>query len=81
MQKVLSDVAHDPNRDAAAWMTLAMAHHQLKQTDQARTALAKGLDIVNGKMPKLDSGDLGGGWVDWIIAHALLKEARALIEF
>jgi hypothetical protein len=78
-RKVLSDAAHDSNRDAEACMVLAMAQHELKQTDEARDTLATGFDIVNTKMPKLDSGDLGSGWVDWIIAHALLAEAKALI--
>jgi hypothetical protein len=42
--------------------------------------LAKGLEIVDKKMAELNSGDLGGSWVDWIIAQALLDEARALID-
>jgi len=31
-------------------------------------------------LPKLESGDLGDGWLDWIIAHALMREAQAMIE-
>jgi hypothetical protein len=35
--------------------------------------------LAETKLPKLDSGDLGG-WNDWIIAHSLMREARILIE-
>jgi hypothetical protein len=31
------------------------------------------------KLPKLESGSLGDGWVDWVFAHALFAEAKALI--
>ncbi len=61
-------------------MTLAVAHHQLKQIAEARAALAKGVEIDQTKLPKLDSGDLGEAWAEWIIAHALMREAKALIE-
>jgi hypothetical protein len=32
------------------------------------------------KCLKLEGGDLGDSWNDWIIAQALLKEAKALME-
>jgi hypothetical protein len=56
-----------------------MAQQQLKQTDQARATLAKGIDIVEKKLPTLESGDLGDDWNNWIIAHFLTDEAKALI--
>jgi len=80
MNKVLSDSGHEYNRDAQACIVLAMAQHQLKQLDEARATLARGLGIVDTKMPKLDSGDLGENWNDLIIAHVLLEEATALIQ-
>jgi hypothetical protein len=40
--------------------------------------LGRGAEIEQ-KLPKLESGDIGEGWVDWIIAHALMSEAKALI--
>ncbi len=82
MEKTLSY----PKDSRAAWLdaetyaVLAMAHSQLKQIDEARSALARGAEIEQTKLPKLDSGDLGGGWVDWIIAHTLMNEARTLID-
>ena len=48
----------------------------------ASATLAKAVEIAETKLPKLDSGDLGVGWrwLDWIIAHALMREAKALIQ-
>ena len=78
-QKTLSGAEADFNLDVEAHMVLAMAQYQSKQMDQARAALDKGVEIAGTKLPKLDSGDFGGGWLDWIIAQALMSEAKALI--
>ena len=52
-----------------------------RRLDEARAALAKGLATAEAKLPKLENGDLGSAtWSDWIIAHALMSEAKALIE-
>ena len=80
MQKVLSDQGADLERDVEAYMVLAMAQYRSEQTDEARIALAKGVEIAEKRLPQLDSGDLGEGWLDWIIAHALMREAKALIQ-
>jgi Flp pilus assembly protein TadD len=79
-EKVLSDAGHEANRDAEACMVLAMAKNQLSQTNEARTTFDRGLKIVDAKMPKLSSGDLGAGWTDWVFALALRNEANALID-
>jgi Flp pilus assembly protein TadD len=79
-QRALTKAGEVPFRDVEAYMVLAMAQHQLKRAEEARSALAKGVEIAETKLPKLDSGDLGGSWNDWIIAHALLREAKAMIE-
>jgi eukaryotic-like serine/threonine-protein kinase len=79
-RKVLSKEGIDHQRDVQAYMVLAMASHQLNQRDQARAALEKGGKIAETKLPKLESADLGSEWHDWIIAHALMREAKALIE-
>ena len=63
-----------------AYAILAMAQHQLKQTDDSRAALKVCADVVQREMPKLDDGLLGGDWRDWIVAHALLTEAKSQIE-
>ena len=76
----LGATSPDWSRDGAAYSVLAMAQYQLKRSDEARAALAKGVDIVNSKLPKLQNGALGENWIDWLIAHILLREAKALIE-
>jgi WD40 repeat protein/serine/threonine protein kinase len=65
-------------RDTAAYMVLAMAQYQLQQIEPARASLANGAKIEQ-KLAKLGSGDIGWDWVDWIIAHALMREAEGLI--
>jgi tetratricopeptide (TPR) repeat protein len=80
MQKVLSDPDPSFNRDAGAWIVQAMAQHEMNLINKARAALAKALEIMDTKLPKLDSGNLGDSWMDWIATHALLAEAKALIE-
>ena len=35
--------------------------------------------MAETKLRKLDSGDLGDGWLDWIIAHVLMSEAKAML--
>jgi eukaryotic-like serine/threonine-protein kinase len=69
-----------PNRDVEAYAVLAMAQQRLRQVDESRATLAKAIEIERTKLPKLDSGDLGENWMDWIIAHVLLREAQTLIE-
>ena len=32
------------------------------------------------RMKKIESGDFGGTWRDWIIAHALIKKAKGLTQ-
>jgi len=65
-----------PRPDAAAYLVLAMAQHQLKLSEEARAALTKGAEIVNTKLLKLENSPLDENWVDWLIAHILLREAR-----
>ena len=61
-------------------MVLAMAQYHLQQTEPARATLTKALEIADSKLPRIESGDLGKDWLDWIIVHTLLREARELIE-
>jgi Flp pilus assembly protein TadD len=63
----------DPNRTLAAYMTLTMAQHQLKQVDEARATLAKGIKFA-------ESGTGGPFWNDQMTANVLMGEARKLIE-
>jgi len=67
-----------PKANAAAVM--AMAQFKLNQLDKARTALAECNKVIEEKLPKLEKGDLGEDWRDWIIASALRAEAKRLID-
>jgi len=67
-------------RRVDAYMLLAMSNYQLHQLDEASAALASGLEIAAKKLPNLESGDLGESWDEWVFAHALMREAKALIE-
>ena len=64
---------------AQADAVLAMARQQLNAAEPARAALAAGLQILDTKTPKLESGDLGVQWPDWLAAHLLIKEAQEIV--
>jgi hypothetical protein len=84
--KALSQPEHhalfqmDDYRRVAANMLLAMSNYQLHEPDQARAALRRGLEIAETKLPKLELGDLGPYWSEWVFANVLMSEAKALIE-
>jgi tetratricopeptide (TPR) repeat protein len=73
---------HGQSRYVQAYMVLAMSLFCLDRPGDAQAALAKGIQIEQAHLPKLDSGNLGAGWYwrDWIIAHELMSEAKATIE-
>jgi len=61
-------------------LVMGMSQFRLGQLDTARASLDKAEEIEQTQLPKMESGDLGSSWIDWIVAHALLKEARELIK-
>ena len=69
----------NPNLQVEAYAILAMAKHQLQKPQAAQSALAAAISAET-KLPKIESGDLGGGSFSWIVTQALLREARELIE-
>ena len=79
LQKVLGQNA-DIYRTVQAHMTLAMAQYHLKQVEEARVTLAKGLELAETRFPKPGKASLDEQWHDWIIAHVLMREAKTLIE-
>ena len=79
-QKVVAKSGKSSLRDVEAMMILAMARHRAQQFSEAGAALADGVNIADTKLPKLDGGDIGCLWIDWLIAHELMREAKALIE-
>ncbi|HEV2210312.1 MAG TPA: protein kinase [Verrucomicrobiae bacterium] len=80
MQKVLTAQPVVPFRTAQAYLVLAMAQHESGRQHEALAALNRGAGVVDTQMPKLESGDIGESWVDWIIVHALLKEAQQRVK-
>jgi len=65
---------------AQAQAALALALQQLQQTNDARVALEKSTAIIDTKLPKLESGDLGPDWRGWIVAHCLSLQGASLLE-
>jgi hypothetical protein len=70
----------DPNRAVQASMVLAMAQFRLKQLDEARETLAKGVRLAARRVPGPDGPIPENRWNDWIFMHQLIGEAKALIE-
>jgi tetratricopeptide (TPR) repeat protein len=70
------------SRYVQAYMVLAMSLFCLGRHEEAQAALAKGIEIEQAQLRKLDEGYLGPGWFwrDWIVAHELMSEAKAMIE-
>jgi tetratricopeptide (TPR) repeat protein len=79
METVLAKRGGEPFRDAQAQLVLAMAHDQLKEAEQARAALAEASVVIDSNSTTAP-GVLNTSWYDWLIARALQREARALIE-
>ncbi len=80
-QKALSRAVDIPELDVEAYMVLAMAQYRSDNAGEANAAFAKGVEIAERKLPKLDSGGyLGDLWTDWIIAQVLMREAQALLR-
>jgi hypothetical protein len=65
---------------ALALSLRAMAQHQLGQAEEASKALAEATSLVEGHLPRLATGELGGGWHDWLIPEILRREAAGLIN-
>ena len=78
VEVILVAVAPEPDRlheTAEAYAVMAMAEHQLGQTNAARTNLAGGIKIAEEKLSQPGRID----WNDVIIAQLLLHEANALV--
>ena len=79
MQKSLTVKGNWP-REVEVHLVLAMSQFQLGKRDEAQRALIQALAIRDAHEPKPESSDLGAPWTDWLIVHALMREARTLIE-
>jgi tetratricopeptide (TPR) repeat protein len=64
-----------------AHLVAAMSHHRLGQAEEARKAFGQAREMMEQEeFPKLESGDVGAGWHDWLICQILRREAEALLE-
>jgi tetratricopeptide (TPR) repeat protein len=79
MQKVAA-AKGDLYRGVQAEMVLAMAQRRLGKTDQARDTFAKALETADTRFPKAGKSSLDDQWNDWVIAHAFMREAKALLQ-
>ena len=67
-------------RDIEGFMVLAMAEHALGNEEAAKEAYCQGLFYAPQRMRDLSSGDIESGWKDWVLAHALMREAKEVFE-
>ena len=69
-------------RVATVRAILAMAYHQLGQTEQARSELAESRELIEerSKTPFVAYEDWHGWWFDWFLGRLLEREAAAMIE-
>jgi eukaryotic-like serine/threonine-protein kinase len=80
LQRALKSGRANPYCLAHAFAVMAMAQYQLKQVDEARTALARCARMVEKDLPQFGSHHLGTEWKDVVIAHVLFREAQGMIE-
>jgi tetratricopeptide (TPR) repeat protein len=78
-RSVSKPTAEAPGK-AKALAVLAMAHWQLGEKDEARTALASGDNLAPRLLPGVGPVDLGDSWVAWLQARISLDEAASMIE-
>lgn len=67
-----------PHAKVSALAVQAMAAFRQNEEGMGRTYLEEADALFEARLPKLENGDLGQDWRDWIIARELLAEARAL---
>ncbi len=66
--------------EADIYFVSAMAHQQLKQPEEARTAFGHGRVLVQVKLPAVDKGNLGIAWPDVLMTYILMQEAAMTAE-
>jgi serine/threonine protein kinase len=81
-RRCLAYPEYNAPRAATAHVILAMTCNQLNRAGEARTELAAGREIIEGKYKgQIDRGTpVQGFWFDWAFARILLREAAARAE-
>ena len=86
MTTVLAMAWHQLNHDREARAALATAigimqdEMGLYVKTGGRGQQAAAVAMMQKEMPRLEGGDLTGGWREWLVAYSLVKEAEALIQ-
>jgi serine/threonine protein kinase len=75
----ISKSADDPSRQASGWFIQALACARLQQIESAKTALARGNELVTQTSTNSAQAP-GTNWRYEIFAEVLGREAKALIE-
>ncbi len=80
MAKVSGHLNDGSIRDVEAYMVLALAEHGLTNTQAALKAYDDGTELASRRLRDVSSGDIESGWPDWILAHALMREAQQALS-
>jgi len=76
-KKALLKAGYSPSRDVEAYMVLAMTLHALHLPQEAHKTWEKGLYTIKTSPEDFGPGNVARhGWIDWLIARALVNEAR-----
>ena len=78
--KVQENEQDGSTRDIEAYMVLAMDEHALHNDQAASAAFEHGKMLAGRRLHDLSSGEIESGWTDWILAHALIREAQQVLE-
>jgi tetratricopeptide (TPR) repeat protein len=71
--------AGDAHCKASSELVRSMVCARLGRADEARGSFQQATRIMAEKLPKEGSGDLGGGWHDWLHCQILRREAEAAL--
>ena len=81
-RQCLAPIEYNAPRAAMARLLLAMSCQQQRRSQEARSELASGREIIENKFKgPIDAGTAGQGyWADWVVDRILLREATVLVE-
>ena len=68
------------SRDVETYMVMAMALFKSNKVPEARDAFMTGQHIADTRLPNPEQGPLHDSWKDCLIAFALMREAKALLN-
>jgi hypothetical protein len=69
-----------PGEQAQALLIIAMSQFHLEQTEESKKTWTVASRLFEGKLPRLDCGELGPDWIDYVAAYALLEEAAPFFK-